>query len=138
MNIEIRYHSRGGNTKKLAEAISSALKVEAKSCSTPINEPVDILFLGGSVYGFGLDDATKKFIAGLDSKDVKDVALFGTSAISKSGNKEMTKLLKEKGISVLEPSFYCRGEFTLMHKGHPNEEDLKKVKDFALNICEKN
>lgn len=33
---------------------------------------------------------------------MKNVALFGTSAIVKSGNPEMAKLLKEKGISVLE------------------------------------
>ena len=33
MKVAVRYFSRGGNTKKLAEAIASAIGVEAKDVS---------------------------------------------------------------------------------------------------------
>jgi flavodoxin len=131
MNIAVRYHSRGGNTKKVADAIADAVSANAEDCSVPITEPVDLLFLGGSVYGFGLDDATKDFISGLDASQVKSVALFGTSAIVKNGNREMAKLLETKGISALIRDFYCRGEFTVMHRGRPNADDLKQAAEFA-------
>lgn len=44
MKIEVRYFSRGGNTKKLAEAIAKAVGAEAKTVSEPLTEDVDILF----------------------------------------------------------------------------------------------
>ena len=134
MKIAVRYFSRGGNTKKIADAIAKAAETTAKDCSASIEESVDLLFLGGSVYGMGLDDNIKKYIDGLDAGNVKNVALFGTSAIVKSGNQEMSKLLKEKGISVLEENFYCRGAFTIMHRGHPNEQDLKQAADFTHTV----
>lgn len=131
MNIAVRYHSRGGNTKKLADAIAQASGVQAGDCSVPISEAVDLLFLGASVYGFGLDDATKDFILGLSPDKVKCVALFGTSAIVKTGNQDMAKRLREKGISVAGQDFYCRGAFAVLHRGRPNEEDLKCAAEFA-------
>jgi Flavodoxins len=134
MNIELRYFSRGGNTQKVAEAIAKKAKIEAKDCSKPITKTVDLLFLGGSVYGFGLDGALKKFVRELDPEKVKMVALFGTSAIIKSGNKEMRKLLSDKGIIVMEKEFYCRGSFTLMNMGSPNDKDLKRAAEFARDV----
>ena len=134
MKIAVRYHSRGGNTKKLAQAIARAVGVQALDCSSPITEPVDLLFFGGSMYGFDLDDTTKGYIAKLNPDLVKTAAVFGTSAIVKNGNEEMAKLLTEKKIPVLEKRFYCRGAFTLMHKGRPNEDDLKKAAEFASEI----
>jgi len=44
MKIVIRYYTKTGNTKKLAEAISSAIGVEAKTVDEPLTEDVDILF----------------------------------------------------------------------------------------------
>ena len=134
--IAVRYYSRGGNTKKLAEAIAKSAGVEAKDCSVPIAEPIDLLFLGGSVYAFSLDDNIKNYIAGLNPQNIKNVALFGTSAIVKKGNQEMEKLLRNKDITVLKHDFYCRGSFTVMHKNRPNNKDLKRAADFALTVLE--
>jgi len=132
MNIEVRYHSRSGNTKKVADAIAKAAGVQAKDCSIAIKETVDLLFLGGSVYAFGLDDNTKNYINDLNTEYVKSVALFGTSAIVKTGNQEMAKLLRDKGITVMQRNFHCYGGFTVLHRGHPNAEDLKQAAAFAL------
>ena len=62
MNIEVRYYSRGGNTKKIAEAIAGAVGVEAKTVAEPLTGDVDILFLGSAPYAFDVDDEVKKFI----------------------------------------------------------------------------
>ena len=43
MKIEIRYESKGGKTKRVADAIGEELKVTAKSIEEPIKENVDIL-----------------------------------------------------------------------------------------------
>lgn len=42
MRIAIRYYTRSGNTKKLAEAISAALGVSAESIDTPLTERAEI------------------------------------------------------------------------------------------------
>ncbi len=53
--IEVRYFSKTGNTAKLAEAIAKTLGIKAKTVDTPLEGDVDILFLGSSVYGAGVD-----------------------------------------------------------------------------------
>ena len=54
MRIAVRYYTKTGNTKRLAEAVGKAIGVEALPISEPISEPVDILFLGNSYYAFTL------------------------------------------------------------------------------------
>lgn len=131
MNIAVRYYSRSGNTKKVAQAIARAAGTEAGDCSVPLKEPVDLLFLGGAVYGARLDESMRGYIEQLNPQTVKAVALFGTSAIVKSGADQMRELLEKKKIPVLADSFYCRGSFAFMHKGRPNDEDLKQAAAFA-------
>jgi len=136
MNIAVRYISRGGNTKRVANTIAGAVGEEALDCTMPIPEPVDLLFLGGAVYGFQLDESMIAFINSLDTNTVKAAAVFGTSAIVKSGIKKMTGILKAKGIRVIEPYFYCPGEFKMLHVGHPDAADLKRAAAFAESTRE--
>lgn len=136
MNIAVRYVSRGGNTKKVADAIAKAVGVEAKDCSNAISGPVDVLFLGSAVYGAGVDDRVRDFIAALDAGLVKNVVNFSTAALLPSTYSQVAKLLKAKGIPLDKREFHCRGKFSVMHKGHPNDEDLKNAKDFAQSIAE--
>lgn len=44
MNIEVRYDSKSGNTKKIANAIAKQVGVSAKSIHEPLQGKVDILF----------------------------------------------------------------------------------------------
>ena len=132
MNIEVRYFSRSGHTKKVAEAIAKAVGVEAKDCSSPLTAPVDLLFLGGSVYWGGVDKTLKQFIDQLNPVKVKCVATFGTAAMKKEPDRETEKLVHNKGIPVSTHSFHCRGEFAAVHKGHPDDDDLKQAASFAL------
>lgn len=130
MKIEVRYFSRGGNTKKLAEAIAGAVGVKALTTDEPLKEDTDILFLGSSVYAYGVDDAIKAFISGIDVK-VGKVVNFSTAAIVNSTYKQVGKLLKAKGIPQAKEEFYCKGSFGLLHKGRPNAADCEAAADFA-------
>ncbi len=133
MNIAVRYYSRGGNTKKIAEAIAEAVGVEAKTVSEPLSEDVDILFLGSAPYAFDIDDEVKKFISGIHVS-VGKVVNFSTSAAVKSTRKYIEKLLAEKQIPIAEEEFSCRGAFAMLHKGRPNESDQKAAAEFARKI----
>ena len=50
MKVAVRYYSKGGNTKKLAEAIAEAVGEKAQTTDVKLTEDVDILFLCNSVY----------------------------------------------------------------------------------------
>ncbi len=133
MNIAVRYYSRGGNTKKIAEAIAEAVGVEAKTVSEPLKEDVDILFLGSAPYAFDVDDEVKKFIGSIDVS-VGKVVNFSTSAAVKSTRKYVEKLLEEKRIPVAKEEFSFRGALGMLHKGRPNENDQKAAAEFARGI----
>ena len=136
MNIAVRYYTLGGNTKKVADAIAAAVGTNAQDCSVAITEPVDLLFFGGSVYGFDLDEHTKKYIESIDPALVKNIALFGTSAIVKSGNSKMDDLFNKKGINVIAQKFHCFGEYKFMRKGRPDTYDLNKAAEFAKTVVD--
>ncbi|MDR0858477.1 MAG: flavodoxin [Oscillospiraceae bacterium] len=133
MNIEVRYLSKSGNTKKVAEAIAKALNVTAKPITEAVPAGTDVLFLGGALYGFGIDEELKTFINNLDG-GIKNAAVFSTTAVVKSAYPQIKPLLVGKGITVLSAEFHCRGEFKFMHKGKPNAGDLADAGKFALEV----
>ena len=133
MKIAVRYYTRSGNTKKLAEAIAEAISVESCDITVPLTEKVDVLFLGSSYYAFDADDAVKSFIA--DNKDnIGKIVCFGTSAMMKSMKKPITKVAGKLGVAVADEEFHCRGQFGKIHKGRPNEKDIEEAKKFATHI----
>ena len=133
MKVAVRYYTRSGNTKKLAEAVAEAVAVEAKDVSVPLEEKADILFLGCSYYAFDIDQAVKDFIA--NNKDnIGKIVCFGTSAMLKSMKKPVSKVAKAVGVEVADEEFHCRGEFAKIHKGRPNEKDLADASAFAAKI----
>ena len=136
MKIAVRYYSRTGNTKKLAEAIAKAVHAEAKTTDEPLCEDVDILFLGSSVYANGVDGNIKTFIQSLNV-NVGVVFNFSTAALVKSTYKQVGKLLEEKHIPLAKEEFYCRGSFAMLHRGRPNESDLKAAMSFAAAAAER-
>ena len=135
MNIAVRYFTRSGNTKRLAEAVAKTVQTEAKDVSAPLTEKADILFLGSSYYAFDADEAVKKFIA--ENKDmIGKIVCIGTSAMMKSMKKPVTKIAAPLGIAVADEEFHCRGEFKMFHKGKPDADDLSRVAEFARKIVE--
>lgn len=137
MMIAVRYDSKTGNTKRLADALAAALGIRAETVDIPLPGKVDLLFLGSSVYAAGASAEVKKFIAGLNPSQVGTVACFGTAALLPSTYAQVSKLLREKGIDVQADEFHCRGQFHFMHRGRPDENDLMRVKQFAKRMMEK-
>ena len=137
MKIAVRYHTRTGNTKKLADAIAKAVGVEAFDLSAPLAEDVDILFLGSSVYAANVDTSVKAFISGI-SVSVGKVVNFSTAALVSSTYKQVKQLVEQKGLTMAEAEFHCRGSFKFMHKGRPNAEDCAAAAAFAKALCEQN
>ena len=131
MKFAVSYYTKNGNTKKLADAIAKVLGVEALPISTPIDEAVDILFLGNSYYAFSIDPEVIKFIDSLNKDMVGKIVNFGSAAMLNSTWKKVKKESDKVGISLDEREFHCKGEFKGLHKGRPNEEDLMAAKDFA-------
>ena len=56
MKVQVRYYSRSGNTKILAEAIAKGVNTKAISIDDSnalINDKTDVLFIGGALYAYG-------------------------------------------------------------------------------------
>ncbi len=134
MKIAVRYYTKTGNTKRLAEALAKAVNVEALPISTPVEEPVDILFLGNSYYAFSIDPEVREFVRNLDRNKVGKIVNFGTAAMLNSTYKKVKAEADKIGIPMDEREFHCRGEFKGVHKGKPDEADMQVVAEFARKI----
>ena len=133
MNIAIRYYTKTGNTKKLAEALSEAVGVEALTVDSPLTDDVDILFLGSAVYAAGVDSEIKKFIESINV-NVGKIVNFSSAALIESTYKQVKKIAEDNNITMAEEEFHCRGAFKFVHRGHPNDEDVKNLVEFAKKI----
>ena len=131
MNFAVRYYTQTGNTKKLAEAVADALGVEALPITEPVEDPVDVLFLGNSYYAFSIAPQVRAFIQKLDKEKVGMIANFGSAAMMGSTFKKVAAEAKRVGIPMVNKEFHCRGEFKGVHKGRPNEQDLANAAEFA-------
>ncbi len=133
MKVQVRYLSKSGNTKKIADAIARASGCKAESIEHGIEEETDLLFLGAAVYAAGIDSQMKEFINHLDHK-VKKVVVFSTAAVLPSAYPQMKKILMQNNIAVDEQEFHCRGKFAMMHSGRPNASDIQAAEKFAKTV----
>ena len=134
MTVAVRYYTKTGNTKKLAEAVAKEVGAEALPISVPVTEPVDILFLGNSYYAFTIDPEVRSFVRSLDKEKVGKIVNFGSAAMLNSTYKKIKAEASKVGIALDEREFHCKGEFKGIHKGKPDENDLKAVAEFAKKI----
>ncbi len=113
MNVAVRYYSRSGNTKTIADTIATTSGVDAVSvdkAGAAITEDTDILFIGGALYAYGLDKNMKNYLASIDGSKVKKAVVFSTSSISKHSVDLLKKGLAAKGIPVEDDFFYVKGK----------------------------
>lgn len=126
MSIAVRYYSRSGNTRAVAQAIAEAAGVPAVSvdnAAAPLTEPADVLFIGGALYAYGLDDHLKQFLQTLTARDAKLAVVFSTSWLSKHAVVLIKKALAEAGIPTAEAFYYV--------KGMPNDAQKAAAAAFA-------
>lgn len=105
----VRYYSKLGNTKTIAEAIAKGAGVPAVSIDDEpeLKEKVDVLFLGGAPYANIMAPELRAYAQKLEKEHVGKVVLFTTSNWSRRTVLALKKLLREKGIPVEEEYFYA-------------------------------
>ena len=136
MKYAVRYYTKTGNTKRLAEAVADAVGVEAFPISTPVDEPVDILFLGNSYYAFNIDPEVRSFVQSLDKNKIGKIVNFGSAAMLNSTYKKVKAEADKAGITMDEREFHCKGEFKGIHKGRPNRDDMQAAAVFARSFLD--
>ncbi len=136
--VSVLVDSRGGNTRKVADAIAEEMGIKAGDVTASSTDSGNILFLGSGTYGGKPGEAMMKFI-GSGNFSGRKVAIFGTAA-SLAGSQKMIStmadILKQKGAIILG-SYHCKGKFLLINWGHPNTEDLDNAKKFAREMINK-
>lgn len=113
MNVAIRYQSRGGHVREMAEIISEGADVEAISIDdprAPITKPVDVLFIGGALYKYRLDPGMEEYLASIPEGMVKKAVVFGSSALTRRPIYLIQERLKAKGILIHPSGMYMRGK----------------------------
>lgn len=111
MTVAVRYYSRSGKTKAVADTIARAAGVEAISTDAPdatLADRVDVLFVGGALYAYGLDRNLSSYLGTLDASKVGKAVLFSTSWLSKHALDLMRKELEARGITVEDTTLYLR------------------------------
>ena len=142
MKVAIRYQSRGGNTKAVAEAIAKAVGVTAEPFDVPFSEPVDLLFVGGGVYMWDIDKSLKIYLESLDFESVKFSAIFSTSG-GMDGTGKIADILKSRGVNVINETlpmkFLTRNLAWLGGKGHIilSDKDLDFINIFVSKVIDK-
>ena len=109
MKTAVRYYSKLGNTKKIAEAIAEEAGVKAVSVTEEpdLTEHVDVLFLGGAPYANIMAPQLREYAQRLSSDRIGRVVLFTTSNWSRRTVRALRKMLTEKGIPVEKRYFYA-------------------------------
>ena len=95
---------------------------------------MDVLFLGNSYYAFSIDPEVRDFIRSLDSGKIGRIVNFGSAAMLNSTWKKVKAEADKAGIVMDEREFHCKGEFKGIHKGKPDEDDMKAAAAFAKKI----
>lgn len=128
MKVAIRYFSRGGNVRAMAEAISRATGIEAISIDDPraaITEHIDLLFIGGALYKYMLDPKLKKFLEDLPEGMIEEAVCFGSSWFTRRPIYLMQDMIKAKDIKLNKQAIWSRNR--------PNDNLIEVIEYFAKN-----
>ena len=138
MNIQIRYFtkSRKGNTKKIADALSSNLKIESHFIDAKLDKEVDILFLLNAMYANNIDKNVANFISTNKDK-IKLLVNICTSCSGKSTYSRIKKCAIENKVNIATEDKVVIGQWLFFNKNRPNEKDLSLAVDFAKEIINK-
>ncbi len=139
MKFAVRYASRGGNTRAVADVIANKVGVQARRVSEPLEEDVEVLFLGGGVWFADVTKDMKEFLATLDKNKVQQVVVFSTASDLDAATKKIVKAVAAKGIKVndntLTVKLFFQG-FSLFAQagGDLKAEQIQRVETFADKV----
>jgi flavodoxin len=133
MDVQVIYFSRKGSTKKVADAIASALGVTAEDVKTAESRKDSFLFLGTGCYGGKPGKPLIKFIENNDLAS-RNIAVFGTSGGGEGKETDAMEILLKNNGALVKGKFFCKGKFWFVNKDKPSSEDLEGAKRFAKNL----
>ena len=134
MKTAVVYATKTKHSKKLADAIGSALEVQAKNITEkPTLHDIDLLFIVGGIYGGASLPELLEYIKEMEAPALKHAVLVTSCASGKQRQDAVRRILEEKRIEVID-EFVCKGAILFVSMNHPNSKDLKEASDFALKI----
>ena len=148
--IYISFHH--GNTekvaRKMAEVLGADLLKTNEVSDVSILKEYDLVGFGSGIYVGRHHGSLLNLADKLPNLKNKRTFVFSTSGFGEClinrFNQPLCRKLTDKGFNVIG-KFSCRGFDTVgplkliggMHKGRPNEEDLKNAENFARSLKEK-
>lgn len=137
MSFAIRYFtkSKKGNTWKLADRLSKTIGVDPLDLTKPLNEKVDVLFLVNAMYAADIDNNVKTYL----KENKEKIALLvnvNSAATGKSTLKAVKKVCDAEGIEVSDKEYHTVASWMFLNKNRPNEEDFKRLDEFAKTFIE--
>jgi len=135
MRTRVIYSSLTGNTRRVADAMASALGVRAEPAKAVTSlHGVDLLFLGSGVYGGRPGRSMQRVLTRAGDLAGTRVALFGTYGGAPTHLERMARTVEAKGAQVVG-RFSCKGRdwFTLglVARGHPSSVEVDAAAAFA-------
>lgn len=135
MKIAVYYYSKGGSTKKLAEAVAEAAGVKARTVDEPLEGPYELMFIGGAPYiASQVDPHLRDFVKKLTAEDVKEVAVFSASNWKMSIERQIERDLADPEIKVFDRGFTARGHMGGINKKHPTPEECAEAAEYAKKV----
>ncbi len=138
MKSVVVYFSRGGSTRKIAEAIAAELASEAVDVTKqkPDVSGVDLRVVGSGTYGGKPGKELVSFLDGLAPASGRRAACFSTCGFVRPPRSiaEIRSLLESKGYTVVG-CYDCLGKFLLKNRGRPSEEDVMRAREFARSLA---
>jgi flavodoxin I len=135
--IAVLVDSRGGNTKRIAQAMAEELNVVLGDVKNPRVENAKLLFLGSGTYSNHTPgDVMMRFIRE-GTFSGRRVALFGTSGYETDGQKMigmMADALEKKGAAIVNAPG-GRGRIFVIRYRRPHPEDYENAKAFAREVA---
>ena len=137
-NVAVLYATKTQHSKKLAEAVGSALNVKAQNITdSPNLKDTELLFIVGGIYGGVSLPELLTFVSGMETPALKRAALITNCASGKQRQAALRKILEDKGVQVID-EFVCKGAILFVSLPHPNAKDLKNAVEFAQKIAAQN
>lgn len=147
MKTVICYYSRHhGNTLRVLEAMAEAVGADLVDVTSRIAARLpqyDRIGFASGIYYSKFHETVVNYAAQYlpDGKDVFFVCTHGSKSCPEKYFSAIRQVAKEKGCPVLG-AFSCRGYDTFgpfkliggMAKGHPDETDLQKARDFIEHL----
>lgn len=134
-----------GNTEKVAKAMAEVLKAELKK-PRDVNidslKDYDLIGFGSGIYYGKFHKNILELVKKIKPVNKEKAFVFSTSGQGREQyNNSIKKELTEKGFEIIG-SFACKGFDTYgpfkliggIAKGRPNEEDISKAREFAMEL----